>query len=323
MAAREYLWIIKESAYGTQKASPVAGTDSIYIRLDGSNGFTMRPKPVKLDVMYGNGFATPAFTVSDHMECKGSLKTQLCASQSQMLMDWAATTINTGQTVPWTTTEPAGDLASCTVYHGIARVDGTFKRRKYVGVKVASWKLEVGRDGTIAGVSFDLIAQKPVGNAYDATTDPDATAFPAPGACVLPTDPFLFAHTKGHLSSGGSTVAAYSSLSVSATNKVDAQFYEDHFISYARFLGRSSQMVAKLAYKASPDQRALYEALTAGALSVEFDNGTNQLTIDFNGRNVRDSVEDDLQTEKLYDQTVTLQNYWDCSVPGDITITYA
>ena len=40
MSAREFVWIVKESALGTLMTSPTAGTDSIYIRLVDGNSFS-------------------------------------------------------------------------------------------------------------------------------------------------------------------------------------------------------------------------------------------------------------------------------------------
>ena len=60
MPAREFLWIVKESALGTVMTSPVAGTDSIYIRLIDGNSFGMLAEPVIEEIPYGGGFAVTA-----------------------------------------------------------------------------------------------------------------------------------------------------------------------------------------------------------------------------------------------------------------------
>ena len=96
--AREFLWIVKESALGTLMTSPVAGTDSMYIRLVDGNSFSMYTKPVIEEIPYGGGFAVASEAISDHYECKGQLKTKLYPGQAQLLLDWASTRINSGQT---------------------------------------------------------------------------------------------------------------------------------------------------------------------------------------------------------------------------------
>ena len=95
-------------------------------------------------------------------------------------MQWAAQTINAGQTTPWVTTEPPGDLASVSIYHAITRSDGTIKRRVYLGCKVDGWDLDVSEDSTIATLSLDISGSTPQGNQFDSSTDPTAGTFPAP-----------------------------------------------------------------------------------------------------------------------------------------------
>ena len=91
-----------------------------------------------------------------------------------------------GQTAPWTTTEPAGDLASVAIYHAIARSDGSIKRRVYLGCKVDGWDVEVSEDGTIATLSLDISGSTPQGNQFDSSADPTAVTFPAPTDAQMP-----------------------------------------------------------------------------------------------------------------------------------------
>src|SRR5271157_2948230 len=106
--SREFLMLVEESAYKTPVSSPVvwptASANAFYIRMDGSNSFTMRPRPVIVAVPYGGGYAVDAFRVADKLECKGRLTTKLYAGPvSAFLLSWAAQQINTDQTSPWTT----------------------------------------------------------------------------------------------------------------------------------------------------------------------------------------------------------------------------
>src|SRR3954447_14001739 len=105
MSAPEFLWIVKESALGTVMTSPVAGTDSIYIRLSDGNSFGMVAEPVIEEIPYGGGFAVTAEAVSDHYGCKGQLKTKLYPGQAELLLALLTERVNAGQTAPWTTPE--------------------------------------------------------------------------------------------------------------------------------------------------------------------------------------------------------------------------
>ena len=150
----------------------------------------MRPHPVMVTVPYGGGLAYDAFRVSDKLECKGRLTTKLYAGPHLgcSCVGLAGSPI-AGGTAPWTTTEPVGDLASVAIYHGIARSDGTVKRRVYLGCKVDSWDLEVSESGTIATLSLDITGSTPQGNQFDSSSDPTSGAFPAPTDAQLPHRP--------------------------------------------------------------------------------------------------------------------------------------
>lgn len=319
MAAREFAMIVIESAYKTAKTTPTAGTEAIYVRLDGGNALTLRPKPIQTPIAYGGGYATNAFTVSDQIECVGTLQTKLYASQAKFLLDWACTPINSGQTAPWTTTEPVGDLASCSVYHAIMRSDGTYKRRLYKGVKVEGGSVSVARDGQVASLSLNLRASTPEGNAFDSSTDPNSTIFPAPAETAYPTDPYLFIHSAGNFTYGSSRTQ-FSSVAINWTNKMSAQWFENRFVNVHRFLGRESTLEASLYYKPTPDDRASFEGLTAQTLSFELDNGTKATTFTFNSQNVIQDLDDDLPLDQVYMQNIVVANYFDPTAASDWSV---
>jgi len=321
MAAREWLWLVKESAYGTQKSTPVAGTDSIFIRLDGGNAFSMRPKPKQVDVMMGGGLAIKGLKVSGETPVSGSLQTKLCYSQALLLLGWCASRINTAQTAPWTTTEPAGDLASVVIYHAIQRIDGTYKIKAYPGCKVDKWKLECSKDSVVATLSIDIVAQKVTGNSFDASSDPTTTP---PTDAQYATDLVIFQHSVAGLkiANGGTARTAYESFSIDCDNTLDATACESRWLSYLRMLGRKATLSAKLILKPSPDDRASYEALTAQACSLALTNVTNTITIDFKGTNYLSDVGDDLPLEKIYEQTLKIDSLYDTTAGTDFSIAF-
>lgn len=323
MAAPEFLWLVVESALGTPKTTPVAGTDSIYIRLADGNSFTMEADPITADVPYGGGLAITAETVSDHTEVKGSLATKLYPAQASLLLGWAMTRINSGQTAPWTTTELPGDLASVSCYHAYMRSDGTYKRTQYAGTKVLSLSLSASRQDPIWKVALELQAVKNIGNGYDSSPDPDATAFPAPAETAYPTGPYMFGHTAGLLNLGGSVRTQYDSLALNIQNAMDPKWYESHFLSELGFHGRASTLEASLRLKATPDDRTAYEALTAQACSLALNNGTNTLTIQYNGQNTISKLPRDLPLNTEFMRTLSLKNRFDPTAAADISFTYA
>lgn len=321
-APYEALWIVKESAYGTQEVTPVAGTDSIYIRLAGANRFTMRPNVTRRKIPFGGGYAVPGYAVSDQITVTGNLEVELCYTQAALLLDWAVTRINVAQTAPWTTTEPAGDLASCTVYHAIMRDDGTIKRRRYKGVKVRTGRLVSNAQNGLTMLTLGLGAQKMDANTYDSSSDPDATAFPLPADTAFPTDPVLFYHGASNTKVNSTALAYCQSVELSWTNRTDPRFFQGNFIGFERLRGRESTINYSVLYTASPDWRAAFEAVTSYACATTWTNTTHTILMQYNASNLVDSVNDDLQPGKVYDQTFALQNQWDTSASADIGFTF-
>lgn len=334
MALREFLMIHEESSYGTVTLTGGAPTTNryMYIRLDESNAFSMRPSPQFFRIMHGGGVNIAALTGFGSLAVTGQLRLKLCYSQFSRLMKWGVTRINSGRTTPWTTTDasnlmPPGDLASCSVYHAIQLNDGTYKRRRYSGTKVTGWNFSCNKDaqGQVAVLALDLAAIKPIGNAIDASSDPDATEFPAPADSDFPTDPILFTHSSTGLKIG-STRTLYESFSVSGKNTMGMGFQEKRYLDYICFTGRETTFEAKGVYKASPNDRAALEAVTVQDCQAVFTNGTNTATIDFQGANYFDGVGDDLPMEDKYKQALTLRNYYDTAIGGDqpdVAVSYS
>src|SRR5271157_3385517 len=327
--SREFLLLVQESAYKTPVTTPIvwptASANAFYIRLDGANVFTMRPRPVMVAVPYGGGVAIDAFRVSDKIECKGRLTTKLYAGPlSQFLLSWAAMTIS-GGTSPWTTTEPNGDLASVACYHAIQRSDGTIKRRVYLGTKVDGWDIDVSEDGTIATLSMDLSASTPQGNQFDSSTDPTAGTFPAPTDAQMPnagaTGPYVFTHASGGLTIG-SARTQFQSLKLSSRNVLARRFWANRFINLMRFVGRSTTLEAQNFYASSPDDRTAYEGLTAETTTLVLSNTTHSITATLNATSVITQFEDQLPLNDLYTQTMTVTNQWDPSAGSDLALTF-
>ncbi len=330
--SREFLLLVQESAYKTPVTTPTvynytlppSTPSAFYIRLEGANTFTMRPRPVMVAVPYGGGVAIDAFRVSDKIECKGRLTTKLYAGPlSQFLLQWAAQTINTGQTSPWTTTEPAGDLTSVACYHAITRSDGTIKRRVYLGTKVDGWDIDVSEDGTIATLSMDLSASTPQGNQFDSSTDPNSTTFPAPtdSPNQMPVNPYLFIHASGGLTVG-SARSTFQSIKISSKNQLARRFWANRFVNLMRFVGRSTTLEAVNFYAASPDDRTAYEGLTNETTSFTLSNGTHSIAINMNAASVISRFEDQLPLNDLYTQTMTITNQWDPTAGSDLALTF-
>jgi hypothetical protein len=333
--SREFLYLVQESAYKTPVATPVvyptASANAFFIRLDGANTFTMRSRPVMVAVPYGGGVAIDAFRVADKIECKGRLVTKLYAGAlSQFLLQWGGQQINSAQTSPWTTTEPAGDLASVACYHAITRSDGSIKRRVYLGCKVDGWNIDVSEDSTIATLSLDVSGSTPQGNQFDSSTDPTAVTFPPPTDVQLPTNPYVFVHASGGLTIG-SARTQFQSLKLASKNVLARRFWANRFINLMRFVGRSTTLEAINFYAPSPDDRTSYEGLlgfntgagyTGSTCTFELNNGTHSVTFNLETNSVITTFEDQLPLNDLYTQAMTITNQWDPANSADLTMTF-
>jgi hypothetical protein len=323
MSAREFLWIVKESSLGTVMASPVAGTDSIYIRLVDGNSFSMVAEPVIEEIPYGGGFAVTAEAISDHYGCKGQLKTKLYPSQAPLLMGLLMTRVD-GSGHPWTTTEPVGDLASVSIYHAVRRSDGTYRRKRFAGCKAAGGRIEVSRQSTTAMLTLDLQACRSYGNAMDGSSDPDGTEFPAPGEVDYPVGPYTFKQSAGGVTVG-SVRTQYESLAIAIRNALDGRWFETSYLTVNQFCGRKSTLDIDLYLKASPDDRSAFEAITAKAASVVLTNGVTgqNMTLQYNGQNTISALPYDLPLNQVFLQKLSLMNRFDPSASGDISVSFA
>jgi hypothetical protein len=332
--AREFLMMHEESSYGTVTLTSGAPTTGrfMFLRLSGANSFTPRLAPVRSDISYGAGLAMGGLPVADSWAIRGTLRTELYYAQAQRLMRWCTTRINSGRTLPWVTTDsagvmPAGDLASMSLYHGVMRQDGTYKRRRYGGAKVLSWRLECSRQSPVAVLSMEIQASQAYGTAspLPVTSDPNSTEFPFPTDAQLPTNPVLFSQSASGVSLN-STRTLYEGLTLAAQNAMSPKWFESRFLSSLRWLGRSATLEFRNLYRTSPDDRTTFEGLGAVDAQVAFTNGTNTLTIDFNGQNYLDDVADDLGVGTDYMQTLRLKSFYDVAVGGDqpdLSVTYA
>lgn len=328
--SREFLMIVEESAYKTPAAATVwtqtttyglANASAYYIRLPGDNQFTMRPRPVVVRTPYGGGVAIDAYAVSDKLECKGKLTTPLCIGQAPFLLSWAGVRI-AGGTSPWSTSEPNGDLASCSIYHGIQEFDGPIKRRVYLGCKVDSWTLSCSEASTIATLSLDISGSTPQGNQFDSSSDPSSGTFPLPTDAELPVDPYEWIHTNGILTIGGTSRAAITELTITSQNHLARSFYNDRFLQYLRLTGRKTTVGTRIQYLSAVDDRTHYEGLTTEGLSVAFGNGTHGFVMNLENTNIYDPFEDDLKLPDTYWQTQTSCNMWDTTSGADFALTF-
>lgn len=365
--AREFVLFVLEGSYqtplvptlaemwtttGTGTAGAgVAGFVGFYGRLDGGDGFTMRPRPVPVSVPYGGGEAIDAFTVSDKIVCDGKYTTKLYAGPfTQFLLTWASQQINTGGFVGPSGTStgwayssgPPGNLASVYIFHAIQLASGAYKCRGYPGVRVRGWNLSISQDSQIGTLSMDLTGTYPVGNqwvignsvdptlqafanpatapTFNTTTTP--STFCAPATPNLPINPYLFINASntggsgsaGFLQIGSGALTArtqFQSVAMSCTNKLMPRYWANRSVQFSQFCGRSVTLTAQNFLTNVPDDRTAYEGLVGQSISFSLSNGTHSASFVLNTNNIMTTFEDSLPLDDIYTQTLTAKSQWD------------
>lgn len=357
--AREFLLFVLESAYGTPMTPTLAemwttsgsGTAGVgvggfvgfYGRLDDGNAFTMRPRPVMVEVPYGGGLAIPAFTVADKYVIEGSYKTKLYAGPfSQFLLQWAAQQINShnivagaGVSTGWAHSDAPGNLPSVYCLHAIQRSDGSYKCRGYPGVKVKSFALDISEGSTVGTITMQLVGSAVVGNpwtignsvdptlqtfaspatppAWNTTTTP--STFCPPATANLPINPYVFVNASGGLTIGTPTRSTFQSINLAVNNTIATRFWANRYVQFAQFTGRKVTLSAQQFYvNMSPEDRLEYETLVTQTVTVVLTGASHSLTVTLNTANVINSLEDALPLADIYTQNINLTNQWDTTV---------
>ncbi len=322
---KRFLQLTQEGVFGTfHSSSPV----QIFPRLSSADSFRVMTTPEFWEIMSGSGFAVPALQGTETTGLAATLTVPLCYSQASFLLGAAFTRINSGQTSPWVTTEIAGDLASFTADYGWTNVDGTIRRKRFLGCKIVTTELSGSRDSQLVMATFGIIGSTPQGNSFDASSDPDGTALPEPADSVFPTDPVLFEHARSGLHINNVARSNFQSLSFSVQSKCKAYFDESRFANLIRMNGRTTTLSGNSRLKASPDDRATYEAATnlIDANTLVFTNGTHTITLDLQGKNFFTSIGESFPLDEEIYFGWSIKNQLDTSETGnnpDFTLTYA
>jgi hypothetical protein len=315
---RRFLRISQEAAFGV---FPTSSPIQIEVRLDQADAFKVMTQPEFWTIMSGSGFAVPALFGTQVTALGATLSIPLDYAQAAFLLGWACQIINSGQTSPWTTTEIAGDLASCSIEYGWSNYDGTIRRKRFLGCKVMSLSLACSRDAPVCRANFAIVGSTPQGNSYDSSTDPSAGAFPMPADSAFPTTPVLFQHLKSGLTINNVSRSNFQSIGFNVQNRMKPYFDENRFANLIRFNGRTTTLSGVSRLKATPDDRTSYESATTmgSANTVEWNNGTHTITATLNAQNYFSQVGESFPLDEEIYFAWTLQNLLDTSATTDWT----
>lgn len=322
MGCRESLYAVVESALGTPKASPVVGTDAWYFNLPEDDSFSGVTSPEIIEIPFGGGCAIPFDAFAGRYTTQLNWKGFVYPTLDNFLLNLALQRINAGQTVPWTTTEGPGNLASASLYKLWETEDGTIKRKRFAGCKLVSLEMSASATSPALRFSATLQAVKEVGNPVDASSDPDATEFPASTAANLPTRPYVFQDSASEFSVGGSDVTKYESLTVRVTNTIDVLHGEARFPQTMRFTGRMVEVTFQKLLMNSPDFRTPFQSVTDKATLVKFNNGSNSFQINLGAKCHLTAYTQQLGLSRAFLETVTIKGRLDGSTGNDVVLTF-
>lgn len=298
--------ITKEVTYGVTPSSPATGTQ-IDVFLPTANANTVLPRPSFWNIRDAAQGNRKVREDVGWTGISGDLQTYLFPSQAALFMGLAGTLIGSA---------PCQDLGSFTVDRLITLEDGACGKiyARYVGCKFANFNISC--DSSDQGC-LTMIKGSIVGSRRVTISGSD---FPVPVLSSYPSDdPYEFFHTSTHLTIGG-VRSNYGSFSIGIANQVKALRDESRFAQIVRYFGRDVTFGAKLLYKAAADRDA-YENGTKQAVSVEWDNGTNNLTVDLGGQCNIDNLDDDLPLDDYFWQNMSLSALVDPATGTDLTIT--
>jgi hypothetical protein len=109
-------------------------------------------------------------------------------------------------------------------------------------------------------------------------------------------------------------------MDLTIDNHLDAAYYNSPFLVTDQKRGRSATASGKLLYTASPDWRTQFEQVVCQQAQFGWNNGAHSVTINMQGNNLLDTLSDDLQPGKQFEQTVGWEYQRDVNL-GDLTVT--
>jgi hypothetical protein len=287
-AVYRFLRITPEAVAGTFDGTATG----IYIPMDTSNQFKPMTKASYLTIMDASGLNVPRLRRLTALAFGAQLRTRLYMSQAATLLGWAMQRVDSGQTAPWTTDQLPNDLASATVEFAYSYANNaTLRRKRYLGTKVLDWSLEASNspDDPCLYLTLTLAALVGQSNPVDSSSDPNATAFPAPALTDFPTNVVCLQDLALSI---GTSRTKFDRVQVRGQNKARAYFDGGKLANRIRCNGRTVTWGAHLRLDSTPDDRAHYEAVTTlGTGSLVGTVGANTFTLNMHGQDL--SQDDD------------------------------
>ena len=109
----------------------------------------------------------------------------------------------------------------------------------------------------------------------------------------------------------GTARTQFESVQLTITNNLMTRFWANRFVQFSQLCGRTSKLVVKNFYNATPDDRTAYEGISPQTVKFGLNNGTNYVQCIMNANNIIETLEDSLPLADVYTQTITISSHWD------------
>jgi hypothetical protein len=300
----EVVRLTKETTYGTY----AAGNPHQDIFLPVANAMSVRVKPSFWRITDASRGNRPVRANVARKPINGALQAYLFPTQAAWFMD-----IGTGLVG----TDPCYDLPSFTIDHGLY-VDGcAVIYKRYLGCKASQFRLSADQteQGCLVSISMGI-----VGSTAAAITSTD---LPAQALTSYPSeDPYLLfdlTEGTGNLTIG-STQLDFQTIDLTVNNSTKAFMGAQRFAQRVRYFGRNISFASKVLH-VDNTFRADYEAGTKKAVSFKFDDGVHTLTVNLQGKNNTEGVDDSTPFDDFPTQSISLTALVDPATGTDLSYT--
>lgn len=323
--ARENLALVPEKSFGVPVDTPVNGTTRHYVRLEDGGSFQGLMVPDLITTARGNGVVGPSCFNSDSKTLTGGVQTKFYDTQTDLLLGWATTPIDSGRTKPWVTTDvagvmPVGSLATLSAYHSILEV-ATWKRRRPSALVCQSLTLSASRQDPVWKANATFVGVRDDTNATGTVADPLIAEIPMAVDSDYPCSPWLFSHLSGGLKIGA-TRTMFDSVSFTWTNSVKPLYWESTYPITIPYFGRTITVDVSLYRKPSPDEAASFRSLTPQQVTATLNDGFNSLLLDFGSNCYWTKLDQVKPVDDAYTWSGTLTVGADPATGNDFSYTY-
>lgn len=284
MASCSWAMLVTETAYKTPATPTTPNADHLVLELLDDDPVAVESVPQNEQLYSWLACGEPDRAIGETAAVSGTIRTLLYPAQAPLLLGWAFRKVDQSGTpdIPWTTSEPDGQMASMALDFAYRDDSGTERKGRYLGGKVTRASLAADRNTRGGAFVLELDVT------FSSVTTTSATA---PAASDYPSGaPYFLSATSAGVVLNSATIADYESLTIEANYTTTARFDEAAAVKRIRHHRDEITLALSSLLKFTPDWRALRDNRSTFAAEVTMlypgGSGQQELTWDF-GANCR------------------------------------